>query len=46
MEKLVTGTGPTASETAVFKEYAAISGITPAATDYTDTITLVGAGTF
>jgi len=46
MEKLVTGTGPTASETAVFKEYAAISGLTPAATDYTDTITLVGAGTF
>src|SRR5665213_616127 len=46
MEKLVTGTGPTASQTAVFKEYAAISGLTPAATDYTDTITLVGAGTF
>jgi hypothetical protein len=46
MEKLVTGTGPTASQTAVFKEYAAISGVTPAATDYTDTITLVGAGTF
>ena len=28
------------------KEYAAISGTTPAATDYSDTITLVGAGSF
>jgi hypothetical protein len=28
------------------KEYAAISAVTPAATDYSDTITLVGAGSF
>jgi hypothetical protein len=44
--QLVSGTGPTASATAVLREYAAISGTTPAASDYTDTITLLGAGTF
>jgi hypothetical protein len=44
--QLVSGTGPTAAATAVFREYAAISGTTPAASDYTDTITLLGAGTF
>jgi hypothetical protein len=44
--QLVTGAGPTAAATAVFREYAAISGVTPAASDYTDTITLLGAGTF
>ncbi len=43
---LATGTGPTASTTATITEYAAISATTPAATDYTDTITLLGAGTF
>ncbi len=43
---LATGTGPTASATATVTEYAAISATTPAATDYTDTITLLGAGTF
>ena len=44
--QLVSGAGPTAAATASFKEYATISGVTPAATDYTDTITLLGAGTF
>ena len=38
--------GPTSGATVVVKEFAAISAITPAASDYTDTITLVGAGTF
>jgi hypothetical protein len=38
--------GPTSGSTVVVKEFAAISPITPAASDYTDTITLVGAGTF
>ena len=44
--QLVSGAGPTASATATIKEYATISGATPAAVDYTDTITLLGAGTF
>jgi hypothetical protein len=44
--QLASGTGPTASATAVATEYATISGTTPAASDYTDTITLLGAGTF
>ena len=44
--QLASGTGPTASATATATEYATISGTTPAASDYTDTITLLGAGTF
>jgi len=46
VRQLATGTGPTASATATVTEHATISGTTPAATDYTDTITLLGAGTF
>jgi hypothetical protein len=38
--------GPTSGATVVVKEFTSITGTTPAATDYTDTITLVGAGTF
>ncbi|HEY5267535.1 MAG TPA: hypothetical protein VII94_00130, partial [Candidatus Saccharimonadales bacterium] len=39
-------TGTAVNATVPVKEYATISGITPAATDYSDTITLVGAGSF
>jgi hypothetical protein len=36
----------TTSDAYVFKERATVSGITPAATDYTDVLTVVGAGNF
>jgi len=46
VRQLVSGTGPISSTTASVTEFATISGTTPAASDYTDTITLLGAGTF
>lgn len=39
-------TGTAVNATVPVKEYATISNITPAASDYSDTITLVGAGSF
>lgn len=45
--KLATDTGGTANGSIVtIKEYAAISGNTPGAADFADTITIVGAGSF
>jgi len=44
--ELASSTGTANGAIVTVKEYAAISGNTPAATDYTDTITLVGAGSF
>lgn len=44
--QLASSTGTANGAIVTVKEYAAISGNTPAATDYTDTITLVGAGSF
>jgi hypothetical protein len=45
--ELATDTGGTANGSIVtIKEYAAISGNTPGASDYADTITIVGAGSF
>jgi hypothetical protein len=40
------GTGPTSGYASSLVERAAISGTTPAATDYTDTLTVVAAGQF
>jgi hypothetical protein len=39
-------TGTAVNATVPIKEYATISNITPASTDYSDTISLVGAGSF
>ena len=44
--EMITSAGTANNAQFVVKEYAGISSITPAATDYTDTITLVGAGSF
>jgi hypothetical protein len=44
--KIATSTGTANGAIVTVKEYAAISGTTPAATDYADTITIVGAGSF
>ncbi len=44
--ELASSTGTANGAVVTVKEFAAISGNTPAATDYTDTITLVGAGSF
>lgn len=44
--KLASSTGTANGAIVTLKEYAAISGVTPAAADYSDTITLVGAGSF
>jgi len=44
--KLATSTGTANGAVVTIKEYATISGVTPAAADYSDTITLVGAGSF
>ena len=44
--KVASSTGTASGAIVTLKEYAAISGITPAAADYSDTITLVGAGSF
>jgi len=43
---IASSTGTAVNAQVPVKEYATISNITPAATDYSDTITLVGAGTF
>ena len=43
---LASSTGTANAAQVTVKEYAAISGVTPAASDYTDTVTLVGAGNF
>lgn len=44
--EIATAGAPTASTTVHVVELAAISGITPAAPDYSDTITIIGAGSF
>jgi hypothetical protein len=44
--QIASSTGTANGAIVPVKEYAAISGTTPAATDYADTITLVGAGSF
>lgn len=45
-QPLATSTGPSASGTLTMTNNVAINATTPAATDYTDTITVVGAGLF
>lgn len=44
--QVASSTGTANGAVVTIKEYAAISGVTPASSDYTDTITLVGAGSF
>ena len=44
--EIATGTVPYANDYVVVKELADISATTPPATDYSDTVTLVGAGSF
>lgn len=44
--QVASSTGTANGAIVTLKEYAAISGVTPAAADYSDTITLVGAGNF
>jgi hypothetical protein len=44
--EIATAGAPTSSATVTVKELANISGTTPAAVDYGDTITIVGAGSF
>jgi hypothetical protein len=44
--EMAVSTGTAVNATVTIKEYAAISAVTPAAADYSDTITLVGAGSF
>jgi hypothetical protein len=44
--QLVSSTGTAAGAQVILKEYATIGALTPAALDYTDTITLIGAGSF
>ena len=44
--QIASSTGTANGAVVTVKEYAAISAVTPAATDYSDTITLVGAGSF
>ena len=44
--QIASSTGTANGAIVTVKEFAAISAITPAATDYSDTITLVGAGSF
>lgn len=46
LRPIATSNGPAAGDVITFKEGATISGLTPAANDYTDTITVIGAGTF
>ncbi len=43
---IASSNGTAASATLTTKEAAAISSLTPAATDYTDTVTFIGAGSF
>jgi hypothetical protein len=45
-QKLASSTGTANGAVVTVKEYAAVSGITPSASDYSDTVTLVGAGSF
>jgi hypothetical protein len=44
--QIASSTGTANGAIVTVKEYAAISAVTPAASDYSDTITLVGAGSF
>jgi len=44
--QLASSTGTASGAVVTVKEYATIASTTPAASDYTDTITLVGAGSF
>lgn len=44
--KIASANGPTDTDVITLVERATISGMTPAATDYTDTLTVVGAGSF
>ncbi len=44
--KIASADGPTDGDVLTLIERATISGMTPAATDYTDTLTVVGAGVF
>ena len=46
MRQMASSTGTANGAVVTIKEYASIIATTPAATDYTDTITLVGAGSF
>lgn len=44
--KIASADGPTDTDVVTLVERSAISGMTPAGTDYTDTLTVVGAGSF
>lgn len=46
LRKVATSTGTAGNAIVTLKELASIAGTTPAAADYADTLTLVGAGTF
>jgi len=46
IRQIASSTGTASGASLTFKERAAVSAITPAATDYADTITLIGAGSF
>ncbi len=46
LRQMATANGTTSGSVINFQEKAAISAATPAATDYTDTITILGAGNF
>jgi len=46
IRQIISSNGTANGASFVVKERAAISGTTPAASDYTDTITIIGAGNF
>lgn len=46
LQQIASATDPTSTDTVTLVLRAAIEGLTPAASDYTDTITVVGAGVF
>ena len=46
LQPYATSTGPTDGDVVTLQERAAISGLTKAAGDYTDTLTVIGAGNF
>jgi hypothetical protein len=46
LRQIASSTGTASTATFTMKERAAISALTPAANDYTDTITVIGAGSF
>jgi hypothetical protein len=46
LRQVASSTGTASSAVLTFKERAAVSATTPAASDYTDTITLIGAGSY